>query len=66
LAGAFLGSQHGWVRFVVLLRVAPHAMHDGMHQVIAALYARWRDFKLARGECALLRADHRSPAHREI
>ena len=65
LAGAFLGSQHGWVRFAVVLRVASHAMHDGVHQVIPALQARWRGFERTCGECALLRANYRPLAYGE-
>ena len=47
LAGAFLGASTGGFALLVEFRVAPHAVHDGMHQVIPALQARWRDFKFA-------------------
>ena len=39
LARAFLGSQHGWVRFAVVFRVASHAMHDSVHEIIPATQA---------------------------
>src|SRR5579872_3497013 len=36
-----------------------------MDQIVSALQARWRHFKLARGQRALLRAYHRPPADGE-
>jgi len=50
LATAFLGKQYRRVCFLVELRVAVHAMHDGVYEVLAAALALWRDLKLARGQ----------------